>query len=344
MNKKICTTSMRSVGCTFIDWSIHFLSGQNDFYNATTDSWLPVVTDPITSINSHGHLKNHPSGQKKLEEFFKTVDSLVPDRVYSAYPMHLHANTAAAELKISTNYLNNELTKKIFDYIANDYNQLLETCWQQNAKLIFVGTNANIPFYFLTVRALGTRLLKPGIVNSAEAAIVEFQHVFFKESISTWNNLGLCNIWDIRERRALDLRVVSNPDKAVTNLKFPHLWIDCLNFWTRGDTLIQTIMDYVELKIIPERFESWKVIFKKWQKIQLDALQFDYNCRHIVDAIINNWYYEIDLTFEQEIVIQHFLIYNHNLNLKTWKLEKFPNNTQLLHQLLEPNIHPLTNF
>lgn len=334
---------MRSVGCTFIDWSIHFLSGQNDFYNASTGSWLPLTKDPVNSINAHGHLKNHPIGQKQLEEFLKTFDSLDPNRFYSAYPVHLLLNTAAAELKIDTNNINKDLDK-IFNYIVNDYNQLLETCYQQNAKLIFVANNTTIPFYFLTVRFLGYWLRKPGLIHSVDAQIEEFQETFFDKSISTWNNLGLCNIWDVRERRALNLRIVSNPDKIVTNLKFPHLWIDCLNFWTRGDTLIQTIMDYVELKIIPDRFESWNVIFKKWQKIQLDALQFDYNCSHIVDAIINNWYYEIDLTFEQEIIIQHFLIYKHNLNLKTWKLEKFPNNTQLLHQLLEPNIHPLTNY
>jgi hypothetical protein len=70
-------------------------------------------------------------------------------------------------------------------------------------------------------------------------------------------------------------------------------------------------------------------------------LQFEYNYKHIVESIVNNWSYPIDLTFDQEIVIQHCLIYHYGLNLKTWQLEKFPNNTQDLHKLLEPNIHPL---
>jgi hypothetical protein len=340
MNKKICITSTRSVGCTFIDWSIHFLSGQNDFYNTTTGSWLPLTTDPVTTSNSHGHLKNHPSGQKKCKEFLDTADSLATDRFYSAYPVHLHPDIAAAELGIDINNIDKEFVT-IFDYVANDYNQLLETCYKQNAKVIFVATNTTIPFYFLTIRSLDRWLFKPGHIDSANAAIDEMQHAFFKDSIRTWNDLGLRNVWDVRERRALDLRVSADADKAVTNLAVPHLWIDCVDFWTRGDALMQTIMDYVELKIITNRFESWGAVFKKWQKIQLDALQFDYNCNHIVDAIINNWYYEINLTFEQEIVIQHFLIYKHNLNLKTWALEKFPNNTQDLHKLLEPNFHPI---
>ena len=47
-----------------------------------------------------------------------------------------------------------------------------------------------------------------------------------------------------------------------------------------------------------------------------------------------------DLDVIQEAFIQRELIYKHNLNLKTFQLEKFIN-TQQLHNLLEPNIHPL---
>jgi len=343
MNKKICITSTKSVGCTFLDWSIHFLSGQDNFYNVNSEAWLPISSDPITVSNAHGHSKNHPHGQKECKIFFDKFDTLDPNRFYSAYPIRLHMDTAASELKINLDNFSNEYDN-IVNYIMNDYNQMLETCYQQNAKLIFVATNPTAPFYFLNVRSLDRWLLKPGQIDSVDAAIDEIQNAFFKESINAWNNSGLCNAWDIRERRALDLRILSNPDEVVTNFKSPHLWVDCLDVWTRGDIVIQTIMDYVELSIIPEQFERWLPIFKKWQKIQLNEIQFDYNYNHIIDSIINNWYYKINLTFEQEIVIQHFLIYKHNLNLKTWQLEKFPNNTQELHKLLEPNIHPVAKI
>ena len=61
-----------------------------------------------------------------------------------------------------------------------------------------------------------------------------------------------------------------------------------------------------------------------------------------MDAIVNNWHYEIDLTFEQEVIVQHCLIYQHGLNLKTWQLEQFPRNTRDLHRLLEPNTHTVS--
>jgi len=51
-----------------------------------------------------------------------------------------------------------------------------------------------------------------------------------------------------------------------------------------------------------------------------------------------------ELNLNQEASIQHVLIYKYDLNLKTWGLEKFPNNTKKLHELLEPNIHKITQY
>ena len=343
MNKKICVTSTRAVGCTFIDWSLHFLSGQNDFYQSTYQSWLPLNQNPITKNNSHGHLKNHPAGQKNLESVLKLFDAQSQDRFYTVYPISLHLDKAAQELGIDLSNVGKDY-KILKDYISKDYNRLLETCYQQNTKLIFVATDPRVPFYFLHPRSLDRGLLKLGPINSSEAYIDEIQNIFFTQSINTWNKLGLTNIWDIRERRALDLRIYSDSENFATSFKSPHLWINSVDFWTRGKEVIHDIMNYAELEILQDKFESWSFIYKNWQDIQLNALKFDYNCDHIIDAIINNWYYQIDLTFEQEIVIQHLLIYKHNLNLKTWELTKFPNNTQDLHKLLESNIHSIPDI
>jgi hypothetical protein len=174
MNKKICITSTKSVGCTFLDWSIHFLSGQDNFYNVNSEAWLPVSSDPITVSNAHGHSKNHPHGQKECKIFFDKFDTLDPNRFYSAYPIRLHTDTAASELKINLDNFSNEYDN-IVNYIMNDYNQMLETCYQQNAKLIFVATNPTAPFYFLNVRSLDRWLLKPGQIESVDAAINEIQ-------------------------------------------------------------------------------------------------------------------------------------------------------------------------
>jgi hypothetical protein len=173
----------------------------------------------------------------------------------------------------------------------------------------------------------------------------QLQDFFFSNSIDTWNRLGLTDVWDVRERRALDLRLNHNEDITfVAKLSFPHQWIYCQDLWSRGPDVVQKVMQFLDLAIVPERFDHWLLVYRKWQKIQMDAQEFDYNREHIVESIVNNWYYEIDLTFDQEVIIQHLLIYKHNLNLKTWQLTKFPNNTQELHKLLEPNSHPIADI
>jgi hypothetical protein len=48
-----------------------------------------------------------------------------------------------------------------------------------------------------------------------------------------------------------------------------------------------------------------------------------------------------NLDLMQEACIQHHLIYNYNLNFKTWQLEKF-SDTKQLHSLLELNTHQIT--
>jgi hypothetical protein len=72
-------------------------------------------------------------------------------------------------------------------------------------------------------------------------------------------------------------------------------------------------------------------------------LNFCWNIDNICESIVNNYYLDIgayNLDFWQEAILQHILIYKYKLNLKNWQLEKFPTNTQALHKLLEPNIHP----
>ena len=105
---------------------------------------------------------------------------------------------------------------------------------------------------------------------------------------------------------------------------------------------IMVKMKFLNIAIDVKVWDHWVDVYHNWQEMQLNILEFNINFDHIMNAIVNNWYYEIgDLTFEQEIIIQHCLIYQHGLNLKTWQLEKFPANAQDLHKLLEPNIHVL---
>ena len=344
MNNVFCVTSYNSVGCTFIDWSVYFLSNQSHHYNVKSNRWLPVSQNPLTELNAHGHDKNHPHGHGTTKSFIEHIETLTSDRLHSIYPWALMLGTAAEYLNLPPESITNtDAVKRITQFKKDDYNEILNLCSAKQIKTVFVQSDSRSILYFQKRRVLTHLLLDYKTPATSEQQLNdEFQAVFFNKSLLDWQDNGLTEIWDVRERLALDTRPFDQDlINFVPDLQHPYLWINSFDLWTRTPDVLEKIMKFLELPIDHEKFNQWLPICSKWQKIQLDILEFCFNQEHIVKAIINNWHYEIDLTFDQEVIIQHCLIYQHGLNLKTWQLEKFPKNTKDLHKLLEPNIHPI---
>ena len=333
----VCSTSTQSVGCTFLDWSVHFLTGQAEFFNVLR-GWTPLTHNPVTKLNAHGHEKNHPAGQTETQILLSRLSKL--DALTSLYPLPIRFGQAAKKLNININQASQQQWDEVFEFQRTDYNQMLELCAKNNVKIIFVALEEHLSVYAKTVRSLDRLPFKNQPAQSVQHIHDDLDQVFFKDSVNTWNELGLTDIWDVRERYALNQDLIKWQPMSV-DLNFDHYWINAQNLWYNGESEIPKIVQWLGLEIDPARFESWLPVYREWQQLQLDTLQFQYNYQHIVDSIVNNWSYSIDLTFEQEVIIQHCLIYQHGLNLKTWELKKFPNNTQDLHKLLEPNIHPV---
>jgi hypothetical protein len=231
--------------------------------------------------------------------------------------------------------------KKIVARQKQDFVDTINYIASQPIELIYIDTAPESALYLIesrTKEATVTRDPDGHTLYNKEQITKDYQELFFKDSVTVWNQQNLTSIWDERERLALCTRPFDF-DSVDIALKSPHLLVDSRSLWVNGEKVVTQSLDYLGLCVDQSRLVSWQQIYKKWQQPQLCNLEFAFNYRHIVNAIINNLWLEIDLTFEQEVVIQHCLIYNHGLNLKTWQLEKFPKNTQLLHQLLEPNIH-----
>jgi hypothetical protein len=335
----ICSTSGgKQVGCTFLDWSIYFLSGQTEHFNVESEKWAPLTNNPLQDITAHGHPKIRSYGVNRTQKIISKIQDL--PGLSSFYMITPPIAEAAKELSIDRQTITVDQWNSIADYTVEFYNKSLDLASKQGVKIIFVSLDDNLKIFANTLRYLGKMPFENRYADTKEEITDSFDRLFFKDSVDTWKNLGLDTIWDKRERMALKQNFFDyNPINA--ELDFDHYWIDAQNLWHNGERELPKIMSWLGLQLNPDKFEEWKPIYRKWQEIILDTLQFQYNYKHIVDSIVNNWSYPIDLTFEQEAFIQHCLIYQHNLNLKTWQLEKFPNNTQELHKLLEPNIHPL---
>ena len=328
----VSITSIPSVGATFVDWSIQFLSGQTRHYYAKDDCWIDLVSNPVANNTAHNYKKNHPDGIDQTVEILEKI-SQQSCGLFTFYPTAIKYNTAY-------NQLNVDNKSQIVDYIRDDFQKVFKLC-SQKTKLIFIDSSPEISLYHIKMRRLGAFLFKEDENGNPEELQQEVDDHFFKES---FDHFSSNHKWDIRERRALNLRPYNVGIGSVSDIKInfslPHLWIDSRSLWTLGDLTLKKIINYIGLSIDPERFKQWLPVYQQWARCQLEILDFCHELSHIIDSIVNNWDYQLgDLSFEQEVAIQHFLIYKHNLNLKTWQLENFPSNTKDLHKLLETNMH-----
>ena len=60
MNKTIGLVSRNSVGCTFAEWSIFWLSGQTEYFNVRQGKPTTLTNNPVRLHNSHNHHTNNP--------------------------------------------------------------------------------------------------------------------------------------------------------------------------------------------------------------------------------------------------------------------------------------------
>jgi len=340
--KIACVTSARSLGGTFVDWSLHFLSNRSDYYTVAEQSLIPLVNTPLTSTNAHNHRKNHPSGSAKTTQYIQHFQNQHLVNFCSMYPIPMYVDVAMKHLNITQNQLADvAIWKKVSQYIADDYQKLLDRCCEEKISTIYIDPDPNLNLYFLSVRCLDRTMLSDRPAVDQSELIEEVQTTFFQPSIAQWQRLNLTNTWDVRERMALDTRPFDQFEtRFQLNFSHPHLWINSAELWNHGTDTIKVIMEYLELPVHPDRWNQWLPIHAQWHTMQQQHLKFAYQFEHIIDAIVNDYYYKLEkLSFAQEVAIQHALIYRHNLNLKTWQLHQFPSNTKDLHKLLEPNCH-----
>jgi len=343
----IATTSVSSIGATFVDWSINFLSGQETHYNFRSGQHLKLTHSPLTKLfTAHGHQKNHPIGFDETQTYIAQFLH-EPGDLFTLYPFPRHKDLIAKDLGIDTASLTPDQYTNIIKATYQDFGKIIAHCFENQVRVIYINLDPSLVMYAnLNVRSLDRLAfsnVKPASVSDVHNHI---QKIFFNDSVKTWQNLELVNHWDVRERLALDTRPLDDHNReyltSCLNLSKPHCWVDTRELWHHGETVLKNILDFCDLPINNQRLTLWLPVYQEWQKQQLKLVDFVYHYQYIVDAIVNNWDYKFnDLTFEQEVAIQHLLIYKHGLNLKTWQLDKFPANAQDLHKLLEPNFHPI---
>jgi hypothetical protein len=349
MTRTICVASSTPVGCTFLDWSLHFLSGQEQYYHVEQQEWRPLTHSPLGKINAHGHDKNHPNGLDITRIFAMSIEleqqkQHARDRLFSFYAIPMSMRIASKRVGANSfNEISNPgKLAQAQALIKQDFVDMIQHCLDNNIDVVYVQPDETAMTYHWRYRS-DNRLFNNGLTATPDEQRQEFQNAFFSESQSIWLNHGLTEIWDQRERIALDFRPFDMDNFLLdrdVGFDKPHQRINSQDYWVNTDAITLEIMHKLELAIDNQRYHEWQPIARQWQKIHLQSIKFYRELDHIVTATINGWYYDMgELGLLQEAIIQHCLIYKHNLNLKTWGLSKFPHNTQDLHVLLEDNIH-----
>lgn len=314
-------TSGLSVGCTFVDWSIHYLTGQQEFYN--TKLGLTVLSkNPIKDLNSHGHLKNHPSGLERVQLAFSILKNS---------PLPLNSFYATPTWYKDACKINSENPARVIQESIRD---IIDFCNEVNVPTILIHS-PYIPGYYNTLRSLIKNNIPVPNTSSIEDSQYLFYDFFFHNSKSNFES----NIWGRREFIAVNIRPYDHENyESLINYTDSVLSINAKDIWLNGEYSLIKIIDFLELTVDKNRLQTWRPIYTQWSNIHTEILNFCENLDHIVHCIINDIYLDLtqyNLNLIREAIIQHIVMYKHNKNFKIFGLEKFPTNTKDLHNLLK---------
>lgn len=328
-----------SLGQTFLEWSIHWLSGQTTYFSWKKLRSIDLVKSPLKEVNAHNHEKNHPCGFLETKKCSEAIMNQSQNNLVSCIPFDLSTDSGAEYLKLE-NFINNDRQKRL-NFLHNSNFKLIHLFLPSRLSIY-----ADLPVRNLSVKTLNSKNeLVVKTYSTPEKLVEDYLNKYFNKSIEKYENI---KVWDFRELLALNLNHKKDEEykhyKENLLLSLPHKFIFVEDLWCNGEETILDTMSFLNLSINEERLSTWRPIYYRWQKIQLKRLSFIYNLDHIVEAIVKNYDCDLsrfNLTIIHEAIIQSKLIKDYNLTIKNFELEKFPNNTQDIHKLLEDNFHTI---
>jgi hypothetical protein len=312
-------------GGTFLAWSLHYLAGHEKYFLSVDQQWHNLPSNPLTKINAHNFQPNKPEhlecNLNQFQQFIKNLETTTTDKFHTLYFHHSFADQEAADYAMQ--------------YINTSGN-----------KLIIVDTS-DTTLYHCNYNKRTYRRTASGEFEPDDEYIQQNKiNRYFKDSKTIWDQLNLNNIWDHREFLALNFRPLTfNHAYPKIDKSINHFVIKGQELWIMFDRCVPKLFEYINAELDQQRFSKWLEVYAVWKNVHYQRLTFSLYFETIVNSILNNYPLDLlrfNLDIEQEAAIQHALLYKHNLNLKTWQLEKFISTTQL-HNLLEPNTHTLSS-
>ena len=296
----IAFVSPVSTGITFMEWSFNWLSGEKSYWHQE-NGLVDLVKDPLTDLNAHNHILNHPR-YYQLNDFIKSI-------------------------KAETSNTKKNLTFYPIAEGIDIFQHLIDFLHKENIKIVLVKQTKPYPYRderkkpskFLTDEQSIQKNWIGDTINLKKKKLREIVSVLIvkqeKEKLIKWTKI-----------------YKEIEPKAILTLT-DHEW------YSDPFTSIKKVFKKLDIKINKDKIEHWKKISIRWQSI-INRLLINFYERDIytiTDCIIKNKKldlsaFELDLMKEITIMSHLYKFYGLRLLLPT---DNFPKNTQDLHKFLK---------
>ena len=294
----IAFTSLTPAGATFMDWSWHWLKGEDQHWNKK-HGWSDLTKNPLSKNNSHSHKKNHPCS---LEEWNKFIDSAMAENAdVSFYPVLLSKNNNLSEYVKQINLL----VEQGIEVVVLKQTKEFPYGPERTDKI----HSDDLSYYFNTIPELRKGHTRKKI-REIVSLKMRFDRIKWLEKIES-------------EFKGLDNKVIVVTDDE---------WID------QTEESMLEIFQRTGVKISDDRLEHWRVVTNKWRKIYKKTETFyTETMPEIVDKIVAGEDMDLtqfDFGFTQESLLMALTLTRHRKRI-VLPDDHFPMSTKELHKFLK---------
>jgi hypothetical protein len=302
-------TATGELGCTFLNWSFHWLSGDEYSWEHKKGSWVKLPSNPLTEHNAHLFEKNF---YNSFEEWKKTTNT----------------------------FLGFDIEKKDFTFFGSCYDELqskIKFVLDKKIKIIFLGCDYSGYKLFKRTDFSVFQSRRQRYLNLVTSLKTYFHTVPKIESLvdSPLKARNFLSLSLKHLKKTDDLQLIQK-ENFESDKNF--LFINLRNFLLDGEKCLRGVFNFLGRKIDQNRLNQWIPIHARWKKFLLPTLNFYDDLPVILASIINGSSHSLKkyrLDIFTEAIIQHELMKQHRDRLLIGHLNKFPDNTKDLTPFLK---------
>jgi hypothetical protein len=245
------------VGGTFLNWTIYFLAGHDNYYSTKLNANVKLTNNPLTNINAHNFRPNQPTNINQFNQILTLLESTTAETFRTMY-FHNFGDCDRS--------------------FTGTTSQAITKILPKSEKIIYLSLDQKNSLY---KNSYYQRHVLP---QDQDAEHQKWIDEYFLGSKEKWQQHQLTNVWDYREFLALNILpfdIVKITD--VSDLQFEHHYVDSFDLYHNTCSVVQNLFDYIELSIDSERWQQWDKVSKRWQQLHTSRTQFVYYFDCIID-------------------------------------------------------------